>query len=1531
MRILKENVKKFAASFVALTMIMAAIAMPMESMFVISARAEGESSYTETIFDFGSDGWSYKKAVSDGELEATGYTIDAGWTSNSKMPIGFGKDNSGVKNYLTENSGTIVASGSCGNLAIQKNINITKADYDSIYIDTIFDDGALVYVNGNLAAALGVRPTDGGSSPVSQGYIRKYTMEDPFDANQRYLSTHNVITLDKSLFVDGNNTISVLLLNDTVGSSDIFVDMRMTGVLDAEATPLLIDFGSDGWKYKTYAQSDTTLANATMPDGGVDDSTWTATKTPIGFGTKTDFAKNLASGRTLGAGENSTGTSMVLQKTINITDKSKYSAFYADVNIDDGALIFVNGKLASSINATSSTNAGSPAAPYLYGYRRDGKVNDAFKHSEPASTLLSRQRGIEVNSAGFKNGANVITVVILNEPASSTLYGDVKLVGVPAGAELALDKEIIAFGSSEWSYKTYSQVNEMKNAVVPEGGITTDVTWKTSAKLPVGFGSKTNFDAKLSSGTKLTGTEAAVGTHIVLQKTVNIENPSQYKWFSLDADIDDGAVVYVNGNLVADMNVTKILDSKENPDGIFFFGFYRTLKVNDAFKASELQSTDLSTQRGIAIPTSAFSEGNNVITMAVVNERASSTLYADLKLTGMSSDYVSKTPGAGATSISKGDEWLWKKNSTGIDWTSKTYMPEGAWKVGATPIGYGTTVSTSVPFNADTNNCQSVYLRRYLTITDMSNVKSVKLNLSLYHSATVYFNGAQVLSVNKDGAGNNTIVNTGDLQVSAKSLTVGENVVGVILHNTDPKKSPMSFDMSLETSNEEYEETYESEKFVMTPGSDSSEMGFAWYTVSDMGSDVKIAKSSDMVDGAFPASAIVYTGTASAVSGSVSHKVTATGLAEGETYSYCYGNAGTDVWSETATFNTQTTDNGYTAIFVGDPQIGAGSSVTQDGVVFNNNINAALNAYPNAGMIITAGDNTDNYNGDEREYASLLKADKLSEYPLAPSMGNHDCNPALFGYHFNRPNESATLGRTGGGGNYYYSYGNTLYIKLNSNNQNVAEHVTFISEAKAAHPTAKWNVVVMHHDVYGAGNHALGNSGFSAKPLQQNLVPKFEELGIDIVLAGHDHTYARSHIMKNQTPQKTQNIDSDGAILSPDGILYVTASSSSESKFYGFAGNPDYLAKRDETKKAQFTVLEVSDTDYSIKTYVSDGMRLIDEVTVRKEASAPEAELQSQIKIATSLYENAVEGAAKVALKAEIDRVTAIANTSGVTGQQISDAIAEMKIAISAFNVEANKKPLTGVSLNQSTASLEVGGTVSLTVGYTPSNTTDDKTVVWTSDAEAIATVSNGVVTAVSTGTAKITATVGTHTAECTITVVEVPTVTDVKLSKTKMNVKVKGTATLTATVSGTVTNKAVTWKSENSAIAKVNSNGKVTGVKAGKVKITATSVADPSKKAECTITVTKPVVKVKSVKIKQGSKIRKKITVKFKKGRTIKLKAVINPKGATNKTVTWKSSKKKVATISKKGIVKIKKKGKTTITLRAKNGKKFKCVITIK
>ncbi len=152
---------------------------------------------------------------------------------------------------------------------------------------------------------------------------------------------------------------------------------------------------------------------------------------------------------------------------------------------------------------------------------------------------------------------------------------------------------------------------------------------------------------------------------------------------------------------------------------------------------------------------------------------------------------------------------------------------------------------------------------------------------------------------------------------------------------------------------------------------------------------------------------------------------------------------------------------------------------------------------------------------------------------------------------------------------------------------------------------------------------------------------------------------------------------------------------------------------------------------------------------------------------------------------------------------------------------------------------MKVGETKTLSATVTPSNATD-KTVIWKSSNASVVTVdSNGKVTAKSAGSATISATAGSFTSNCSVTVV-VP-VESVALNKTELTIEKGKNATLTATVNpSNATDKTVTWKSSNTAIATVDQNGKVTAVNAGSAVITVTT-KDGSKTATCSITVKRP------------------------------------------------------------------------------------------
>ncbi|MGZ4106709.1 MAG: Ig-like domain-containing protein, partial [Tumebacillaceae bacterium] len=223
--------------------------------------------------------------------------------------------------------------------------------------------------------------------------------------------------------------------------------------------------------------------------------------------------------------------------------------------------------------------------------------------------------------------------------------------------------------------------------------------------------------------------------------------------------------------------------------------------------------------------------------------------------------------------------------------------------------------------------------------------------------------------------------------------------------------------------------------------------------------------------------------------------------------------------------------------------------------------------------------------------------------------------------------------------------------------------------------------------------------------------------------------------------------------------------------------------------------------------------------------------------------------------------------------------------------------PVTSIALNKTTATIEANDMQQLTATISPTTATN-ATVTWSSSNNNIATVdANGVVHAVSPGTAVITATnndVGTvRTAKCTVTV---PThASKVQLNTSSLTLGVGGaTSHLTATVTPTnATNRNVTWSSSDTSVATVDASGNVKAIGSGTATITVTTV-DGNLTATCTVTTVIPVT----------SLVLDKTTATVEANATQQLTATVGPTTATNKTITWSSSNPTVATVDANGLV---------------------------
>ena len=166
----------------------------------------------------------------------------------------------------------------------------------------------------------------------------------------------------------------------------------------------------------------------------------------------------------------------------------------------------------------------------------------------------------------------------------------------------------------------------------------------------------------------------------------------------------------------------------------------------------------------------------------------------------------------------------------------------------------------------------------------------------------------------------------------------------------------------------------------------------------------------------------------------------------------------------------------------------------------------------------------------------------------------------------------------------------------------------------------------------------------------------------------------------------------------------------------------------------------------------------------------------------------------------------------------------------------------TDITLSKYSTALTVGETETLSVTYTPSNTTI-KTIEWSTENSSVVTVSDGILTATGVGSTTVTASYTKKDGNkinktCNVTVSGIK-VTGVSLDKTTLSLKEGASQPLTPTVLPTnATNKNVSWSTSDSSVATVT-NGTVTAVKEGSATITVTT-QDGGKTATCAVTVTK-------------------------------------------------------------------------------------------
>ncbi len=266
--------------------------------------------------------------------------------------------------------------------------------------------------------------------------------------------------------------------------------------------------------------------------------------------------------------------------------------------------------------------------------------------------------------------------------------------------------------------------------------------------------------------------------------------------------------------------------------------------------------------------------------------------------------------------------------------------------------------------------------------------------------------------------------------------------------------------------------------------------------------------------------------------------------------------------------------------------------------------------------------------------------------------------------------------------------------------------------------------------------------------------------------------------------------------------------------------------------------------------------------------------------------------------------------------QKIFRATALLTLVVLAATACDKTVYVTGVRLDRSSLTLQLNnGTKSerLTATVEPEDA-ENQSVTWKSSATEVAEVNEGVVTAVSVGTATITVTTldGSYSASCEVTVEKGTIyVSGITLDKSEICLTPGESSKLTATVTPPdATDASVVWSSGDENVATVDNTGKVTAVGKGETIITATTTGQ-GLTATCKVTVTVPVT---GISCDQES-------VTLLDGATAKLNFTVLPENASNTNITLSSSDPSVATVDKDGTVKGLKAGTAVITATTEDG----------
>ena len=590
----------------------------------------------------------------------------------------------------------------------------------------------------------------------------------------------------------------------------------------------------------------------------------------------------------------------------------------------------------------------------------------------------------------------------------------------------------------------------------------------------------------------------------------------------------------------------------------------------------------------------------------------------------------SQSVGAASSTVDTSTVWQYLDNNTDpgtqedpTSWTQQVDPTAEGWKTDAGSFGAkrGQKVALSgglVPDvlleGCDGQNDYTTYFFRTTFQVDNAAEATQLLGQITYDDAViVYVNGVKVAGLNEPEGGYASNMAYGCKSTVDAPLTEniaeddtsmlvdGTNTLAVELHQDRQTSSDVYLAVNnFSVSTEQPSNELEVDSLTVNIGKTEDCLGITWYDTSSE-ADVLHFGGKDYTAEVKQASKTGYY---------VNH-VDLSGLTASTDYTYTIS-SGEKTTKEYRYTTPAFGSDSFSFAAVGDPQLYYSSlqanvdgwtktvsEITSDGTDYSFlfSLGDQINEYYAA--------NGSNLNVVETEYSGFFQNENLHSIALATLVGNHDNgdNSTLYTEHFQMPGVTSYGQNREGDGDYAFTYGGVQFMVLNTSNLSIAEHKEFMEKTLAENPDANWNVVCFHKSMYSVASHVTEPDIVT---LRTGLSPIFKQLGIDVVLQGHDHVYARSYIMGGEDgmtadEKRTEDGEALKDIYAPDGVQYVTLNSGSGSKFYKITNEAfTYTAVQNQEKVPNYSSISVTPDTFTVTTYRTSDQSVVDTFTLHK-------------------------------------------------------------------------------------------------------------------------------------------------------------------------------------------------------------------------------------------------------------------------------------------------------------------------------------------